>query len=361
MKKILLTLFVSFLCYKIFSQTPPTFKVRHLIKTSPLKDQQSSGTCWSFATTSFIETEAIRLGKIPVVLSPIFYVHPTYINKAKKFVETKGNSWLDAGDLTFSVLDSYRKFGAIPETVYNGIIEGDWQHDHVEMDNAIEAIMQSVATSGYGRIKPSSWKKSLQGILNAYLGEVPETFIYEQKEYTPREFANEFVGINPDDYLEVTSFTHHKFYDLFVLDIPANWNHNKYVNLPLHDFEELIDNALKNGYSLAWDGDASEPNFNFEKGIAKLTSEEESITITQAIRQQAFENKTTTDDHNMHLVGTAIDESGKEFYIMKNSEGANELEGYVYMSKNALLLKTMSVLVHKDALSKEIKSKLKIK
>ncbi|MGG8497698.1 C1 family peptidase [Tenacibaculum sp. TC6] len=360
MKKILLALFVFFLSYKIFSQTSNTFKVRYLIKTSPLKDQQSSGTCWSFATTSFIETEAIRLGKTPIGLSPIFYVHSTYINKAKKFIDTKGKSWLNAGDLTFSVLDGYRRYGAIPETIYNGIVEGDWQHDHVEMDNAIEAMMQSIATSGYGRIKPSSWKKSLQGILNAYLGEVPETFIYEQKEYTPKEFANEFVGINPNDYVEVTSFTHHKFYDMFELDIPANWNHNKYVNLPLHDFEELIDDALKNGYSLAWDGDASEPNFDFEKGIAKLTLGEESVAVTQAMRQKAFKSKTTTDDHNMHLVGIAVDEFGKEFYIMKNSEGINQYKGYVYMSKNALLLKTISVLVHKEALPREIRLKLKI-
>ncbi len=361
MNKISVTLSVLFLCLEILGQSTNEFKTQYLVKTSPLKNQQSSGTCWSFATTSFIETEAIRIGKESISISPIFYVHPTYIEKAKKYIEKEGKSWLDAGDLTFSVLEAYREYGAVPETVYNGIIEGDWQHDHVEMDNAIVAMIKSIATSGYGRIKPSSWRKSLQGILNAYLGKVPETFIYKQKEYTPKSFAKEFVGINPDNYIEVTSYTHYPFYEKVTLNIPANWGKNPYLNLPINDFELLIDNALKNGYSLAWDGDISEPNFNFESGIAELTVEEESNSVTQDMRQKTFEDGTTTDDHNMHLIGKATDKSGKEFYVMKNSEGMNEKGGYMYMSKNALLLKTISVLVHKEALPKAISSKLKIK
>ena len=360
MKKITITLFALFLCVQLLGQTTDEYKFHYFIKTSPLKNQQSSGTCWSFATTSFIETEAIRLGKEPIPLSPIFYVHPTYIEKAKKYIDSEGKSWLDSGDLTFSVLKGYHKYGAIPETVYNGIIEGDWQHDHVEMDNAIEAMMKSIATSGYGRIKPSSWKKALQCILNAYLGKIPETFIYKQKEYTPKSFAEEFVAINPDNYIEITSYTHYPFYEKVTLNIPANWGENLYLNLPINDFKNLIDNALKRGYSLAWDGDASEPNFNFEKGVAKLTQKEEFEKVTQQMRQDAFVKGTTTDDHNMHIVGKAVDKSGKEFYIMKNSEGMNDKGGYVYMSRNALMLKTISVLVHKDALPKKVRMKLKI-
>lgn len=349
----LLSLFVT----ECFAQQTKSFEIIEFIKTSPLKDQESSGTCWSFATTSFIETEAIRLGKDTISLSPIFYVTPAYIGKAEKFIEKKGESWFDAGDLTFSVLNGYKEFGAIPEEVYNGIIEGDWQHDHVEMDNLLYELVASVGTSGYGRIKPHSWRKSVEGVLNAYLGKAPDTFAYRGKQYTPKTFADTFIGINPDDYVEITSYSNHKFYDKIVLDIPANWNDNKYLNLPIEDFESVIDHALKTGYTLAWDGDASEPNFDFQKGVLKLTDLQEESKITQLQRQITFEDKTTTDDHNMHIVGIAKNKEGKPYYLLKNSEGDNSFDGYIYMSKNALLLKTISVLVHKDAIPKNIKKK----
>lgn len=337
-----------------YGQQKKKFTTLQLITSTPLKNQQSTGTCWSFATTSFIETEAIRLGKEPVVLSPIFYVTPTYLEKAEKYVSTKGKTWLDAGDLTFSVLKAYKNYGAIPENIYNGIIEGDWQHDHVEMDNVIEAMLSSVATSGYGRIKPNSWKQSLKGVLQAYLGKIPSKFDYKGKEYTPKSFADKFIGINPDNYLEITSYSHLPYFKKSRLNIPANWGDNTYLNLPIESFEKVIDNALENGYSMAWDGDASEPNFKFEKGIAELTKEVENIEITQELRQQTFEDKSTTDDHNMHLIGKAKDQTGKIYYILKNSEGDNELGGYIYMSKNALLLKTISLLVHKSAIPASI-------
>ncbi|MEZ4778580.1 MAG: C1 family peptidase [Flavobacteriaceae bacterium] len=331
------------------------------IKSTPLKNQQSSGTCWSFATTSFIETEAIRLGKEPASLSPIFYVAPAYLGKAKKYIEKRGDSYFAEGDLTFSVLDAYKKFGAIPETVYNGIIEGDWQHDHVEMDDLLLAMVESVAKSDYERIKPYSWSMALKGVLNAYLGTPPATFVYKGKLYSPKTFAEECVGINPDEYIEITSYTQHDFYKMFVLNIPANWNQNKYLNLPIEDFEKNIDYALEKGYSLAWDGDASEPFFNFEKGILQLTNDEENIIITQELRQKTFDNKTTTDDHNMHLIGKAKDKNGNLYYLLKNSEGNNDMKGYIYMTKNALLLKTISLLVHKDGIPAEIKLKSNLK
>lgn len=339
------------------AQNQNDFEIQIKIKSTALKDQQSSGTCWSFATTSFIETEALRLGKDTITISPIFYVSPTYIKKAEKFIEKKGKSWFEAGDLTFSVLDAYKKYGAVPEQVYKGIIEDEWQHDHVEMDNLLLAMVKSVGTSGYGRIKPQSWEKSFGCVLNAYLGTAPKTFNYEGKSYTPKTFADTFIGINPDEYIEITSYSHLEFYKNVVLDIPANWNENKYLNLPLEDFENVINNSLKNGYSLAWDGDATEPNFNFQKGVLTLTKKQEKLKITQLLRQQTFEEKTTTDDHNMHIIGTAIDKNGNLYYLLKNSEGSNTMNGYIYMSKNALLLKTVSVLVHQNAIPQNIKKK----
>ncbi|GGH03972.1 aminopeptidase [Polaribacter pacificus] len=357
MKYIIVLLCIAF-GLETQAQNTNDFEIQIKLQTTKLNDQQSSGTCWSFATTSFIETEALRLGNDTVTLSPIFYVKPTYIKKAEKFIDKKGESWFKAGDLTFSVLDAYKKYGAVPEQAYNGIIEGDWQHDHVEMDNLLSAMVESVGNSGYGRIKPQSWKKSVNGVLNAYLGIAPKTFNYKGKSYTPQTFADTFIGINPDDYIEITSYSHLEFYKNVVLNIPANWNDNKYLNLPIKDFESVINNALKNGYSLAWDGDATEPNFDFQKGVLNLIEQQEDSKITQIIRQLTFEDGTTTDDHNMHIIGTAKDKNGKLYYLLKNSEGSNSMDGYIYMSKNSLLLKTISVLVHKDAIPAVIKKKL---
>ena len=360
MQKILTIGILFFYCTLLKAQSPNDFEVLVEVKSTALNDQQSSGTCWSFATTSFIEAEALRLGKDSLTLSPMFYVTPTYLAKAEKFIATSGESWFDAGDLTFSVMDGFKKFGAIPEEVYKGIVVKDWRHDQLEMDNLLLAMVESVGTSGYGRIKPNSWRLAIEAVLEAYIGKAPATFVYKQKRYSPLSFARECVGINPDDYLEVTSYSHGPFYEMFVLDIPANWNNNEYLNIPINDFENLIDHALENGYSLAWDGDVSEPFFNFETGIHKLPDNEEKLTISQDLRQLTFENQTTTDDHNMHIIGKAKDADDKVYYLMKNSEGSNDLGGYIYMTKNALLLKTISVLVHKDGIPQAIKIKTPI-
>ena len=248
--------------------SPAGFKVVTLIPTTPIKDQESSGTCWSFATTSFIEAEALRHQKPPVSLSPIFYVAPTYLAKAERFIQRKGRSYFAAGDLTFSVLDAYRELGAVPEQVYDGIIPGDWQHDHLEMDNLLSAMVTSIGASGYGRIKPNSWKEGMQGVLRAYLGEPPRQFQYRGRTYTPRTFADDAVGIDPELYIEVTSFEHLPYYAMTVLKIPANWGRRRYLNVPLGDFARVIDRALGNGFGLAWDGDASEDGFKHETGFA---------------------------------------------------------------------------------------------
>ena len=333
------------------------FRVVELVATTPLKDQQSSGTCWSFATTSFIEAEALRLNKGPVSLSAIFYVAPTYLAKAERYISRRGDSYFGNGDLTFSVLDAYDKYGAVPEEVYDGIISGEWQHDHVEMDNLLEAMVKSVGTSGYGRIKPNSWKEAFSGTLRAYLGEPPQHFKYRGRTYTPLTFAQKVVGIDPTSYLEVTSFQHLPYYQMSVLQIPANWGRRAYLNVPLDDFERMINHALEKGFSLAWDGDASEDGFQPDEGVARLSSDEEETRITAPARQRGFESRRTTDDHNMHLIGTALDAAGHHYYVMKNSEGPNQHGGYIYMSKNYLLLKTISVLVHRDALPADLRSK----
>jgi len=357
------TLFVPFLFFfsslLTYSQQKEGFKIVKLLESTPIKDQQSSGTCWSFATTSFIETEAIRFGKKSVILSPIFYVPPTYIGKAEKFIRLNGNSYFADGDLTFSVMDAYKKYGAIPENNYSGLIENEVRLDENEMQDLLQAMVKSIATSGYGKIKQNSWKKSIEGTLEAYIGTIPDNFIYEGVTYSPKSFADKYIGMNPDDYIEITSYNHHPFYKKFILEIPANWNNNYYLNLPIQEFKYLIDNALKQGYSLCWDGDVTESGFEGEKGFAEIRgSYQNEKVITQEMRQFTFNNYTTKDDHNMHLIGIAKNNDGDNFYILKDSNGNNnDCGGYIYMSENYLLLKTISVMVHKDALPDKIKSK----
>jgi bleomycin hydrolase len=327
------------------------YNIIKLIESTPCKDQQATGDCWSFATTSFIETEAIRLGKKPVILSPMFFVRPTYIHKAENYIRRNGSSFFAEGDLTFSVLKAYKKYGAIPESVYSGKIEADAKHDHAAMNSALLEKAKYYVQS-HGDLTPAIYRNDMDSILTKTLGKVPDTFVYEGKHFTPTSFAKEMMGIHPEDYVEITSFSHHPFYSKFVLEIEANWNNNYYLNLPIDDFSAVIDDALMHNYSVCWDGDTYE---GFKDGFAVLG---ENKIITQDIRQAAFDNRTTEDVHNMHIIGIAKNEKGNTFYIVKNSSDNNDCGGYLYMSKEYLLLKTISVMVHKNALPQIITKKL---
>jgi bleomycin hydrolase len=328
------------------------YKIIKLIESTPCKDQQATGDCWSFATTSFIETEAIRLGKKPVILSPMFFVRPTYINKAENYIRKNGSSFFGEGDLTFSVLKAYREYGAIPEIVYSGKNEDDAKHDHTEMNNALLDKVKYYAQS-HGDLTPVKYRKDVDDILTQTLGKVPDTFIYNGKSFSPKSFAKEMIGINPDDYVEITSFSHHPFYSKFELEIEANWNNGYYLNLPINDFNAVIDNALMHNYSVCWDGDIYE---GYKDGFAVL---DDNKIITQQIRQTAFDNRTTEDVHNMHIIGMAENEKGRKFYIIKNSTDNNDCGGYLYMSKEYMLLKTISVMVNKNAIPSVIANKQK--
>ncbi|MDN3677658.1 C1 family peptidase [Flavobacterium paronense] len=327
------------------------YKIIKLIETTPIKDQQATGDCWSFATTSFIETEAIRLGKKTIVLSPMFFVRPTYINKAENYIRRNGASAFSEGDLTFSVLKAYKEYGAIPESVYSGKNDADTKHDHGDMNKALLEKANYYKNS-HGDLTPELYRNDMDKILTQTMGEVPYTFEYDGKQYNTISFANEMIGINPDDYVEITSYTHHPFYAKFNLEIEANWNNNQYLNLPIDDFTTVIDNALMKNYSVCWDGDIYE---GFKNGFAVLDNPK---IITQDIRQAAFDNRTTEDVHNMHIIGMAENEKGNRFYILKNSSDNSDCGGYLYMSKEYLQLKTISVMVNKNAIPKEITKKV---
>jgi bleomycin hydrolase len=331
------------------------YKIIKLIESSPIKDQQATGLCWDFATTSFIETEAIRLGKSPVVLSPMFFVTPTYLDKAEKYIRMNGKSYFSPGDLTFSVLSAYKKYGAIPQIVYSGKKDSTSKYDHGEMDKALLEKVKYYVNSGRGKMTTEGYRKDINEILTQTLGKAPDTFTYQQKQYTPKSFAKEMVGINPDDYVEITSFSHHPFYSKFILEIESNWNNNYYLNLPIDDFSKVIDYALLHNHSVCWDGDIYE---GYNNGFAVLN---DSIkVITQQMRQTAFDNYTTVDVHNMHIIGFAENKEGRRFYIVKNSSDQRNCGGYLYMSKEYLLLKTISLMVNKNIIPKEIKDKIAI-
>lgn len=329
------------------------YKIVTLLKSTPTKDQQNTGTCWSHATTSFIETEAIRLGKKPIVLSPMFFVGSTYINKAEHYIRMQGKQSFDEGGLTFNVMKAYKEFGAIPEEVYTGKIDTTAVHDHYTMETEATAKVNHYIETGRGTMTAEEYRQSIATIVYKTLPKAPERFDYQGKIYTPKSFAKENIGINADDYVEITSFTHHPFYSKFVLEMPSNWNNDRYLNVPINDLLRIVDAALLHNYSVCWDGDIHE---GFNNGFAKLNTEEK---ITQQARQNAFDNYTTQDDHNMHIIGIAEDKEGKRYYILKNSSAMSDCGGYVYMSKEYLLLKTISVMVHKASIPKELLKKFK--
>jgi bleomycin hydrolase len=324
-----------------------------LIESTPIKDQKQTGLCWCFATTSFIETEAIRLGKKPVVLSPMFFLTPTYTDKAEKYIRMNGKSYFGPGDLTFSAMSAYKKYGAIPQMGYSGKTDTTSSYNHGRMDYKLLEKVKYYVKNGRGNMTAEGYRENIADILLGTLGKAPDAFTYNQKQYTPKSFAEALIGINPDDYVEITSFTHHPFYAKFILEIESNWNNNYYLNLPISDFSNVVDYALLHNYSVCWDGDIRD---GYNNGFAVLN---DSVTsISQQMRQNAFDNYTTIDQHNMHIIGIARNDKGKKFYIIKNSSDYADCGGYLYMSEEYLLLRTISVMVNKGALPKEIKDKL---
>jgi bleomycin hydrolase len=328
------------------------FKIIKLIESTPIKDQQQTGLCWCFATTSFIETEAIRLGKKLVVLSPMFFLTPTYIDKAEKYIRMNGKSYFGHGDLTISAMSVYKKYGAVPQIVYGGKKDTVSEYNHGRMDSKLLEKVKYFVNNGRGNMTTEGYRENIAAILSQTLGKAPATFTYNQKQYTPKSFADEMIGINPDAYVEITSFTHHPFYTKFILEIESNWNNNYYLNLPINDFSNVVDYALLHNYSVCWDGDITD---GYNNGFAVLS---DSLTaISQQMRQNAFDNYTTIDQHNMHIIGIALNDKGKEFYIVKNSSDYKDCGGYLYMSKEYFLLRTISIMVNKSSLPADIKKK----
>lgn len=362
------------------------------LPATSVKDQYRSGTCWSFSALSFLESEMLRLGKPKVDLSEMFVVWHTYSEKAKKHVRVHGNLNFSAGGAFHDVTNMIKQFGIVPESVYDGLEYGEEKHVHGEMDRVLKQHVDAVVENKNRKLS-TAWHHSIEETLNSYLGELPEKFEYEGKQYTPQSFANDYVGLNMDDYIEITSYTHHPFYSKFILEVPDNWSWDQVYNVPLEELNEIIDYSLNNGFTVAWAADVSEKGFaTSNKGVAvlpaapsedmdnaeiarweslpekekekelyKLDQPVPELNVTQSMRQSAFDNYQTTDDHGMHIIGTAKDQEGDVFYKVKNSWGDyNKYNGYFYASKPYVTYKTMCIMVHKDGIPQSIREKLEL-
>ncbi|HZK94816.1 MAG TPA: C1 family peptidase [Prolixibacteraceae bacterium] len=362
------------------------------IPCTPVKDQGRSGTCWSFSGLGFLEAEMLRMGKPAADLSEMFIVYHAYSDKAVKYVRLHGSLNFGAGGAFHDVTNVIKKYGIVPEEVYTGLNYGEEKHVHYELDHTLLDIVKTVVENPNKKLT-TAWHDALDGTLDNYLGNLPEKFSYEGTDYTPQSFARDFVGLNMDDYVEITSYTHHPFYSKFVIEVPDNWSWNEVYNVPMNELEEIIDNSINTGFTVAWAADVSEKGFSTSKtGVAvipvfdktsmtdaeinkwenlkekekneelyKLSNPGTEKVITQEMRQIDFDNYQTTDDHGMLIVGTAKDQNGNLYYKIKNSWGDyNSYKGYFYASKPYVEFKTMSIMVHKDAIPRNIRKKLNL-
>ncbi|MCX6234652.1 MAG: aminopeptidase [Bacteroidetes bacterium] len=367
------------------------FTIIKQLPATPVENQYKSSTCWSYATISFLESELLRTGHGEYDLSEMFIVRHTYPEKAEKYVRVHGKMEFGPGGASHDVTEEIKKYGIVPEEIYSGMTIGEKNPVHNEMDAVLKAYVDAIVQNPNNKLSPV-WHDGFEAVVDAYLGRLPEKFDYKGKEYTPISFAGS-LGLNLDDYIELASFSHHPFYEKFVLEVPDNWMGDEIYNIPLDDLEKVIDYSLENGYTVAWGADMSEKGFSWKNGVAivpearpdKMTIEEKEKwekmtdsekdaslykfdkpgfekTITQVIHQQAFDNYNMTDDHGMHITGIAKDQNGNLYYIVKNSWGTDaKYKGYMYASKPYVLMNTLDIMVNKDGIPKEIKTKLGIK
>ncbi|MEL4307052.1 aminopeptidase C [Joostella sp. CR20] len=347
------------------------FKPLINLERTSVKNQGSSGTCWSYSGNSFIESEMLREGKTPVDISEIYTARCVYIEKAKNYVRMHGNvSWGDGGEL-HDVMNIYKKYGALPQEVYTGLNYGTDINRFGEMQAILKGMLDGIIQNKNGNLTPN-WITAFTAVLDSYLGQVPESFTYNGKTYTPQSFAQEVIGINANDYVELTSIPDEPLYQDVFLAVPDNWSFDYAYNISTTDLISTIDNALDKGYTVGWAADVSEKYFSWKNGVAyvpeteyaKMSAEEkeslfsgpkDELTITAELRQQAFDNYSTTDDHAMQIVGKAKDQNNKEYYIVKNSWGTkNDYEGYLYVTKNYVMYKTTALLLNKAGIPKNI-------
>lgn len=364
---------IFFISITTLAQEGYVFTEEINLQATPVISQGNTGTCWSFSTSSFLESEIIRLSGKNIDLSEMYQVRTTYPKKITNFVMRQGNAQLSEGGLAHDVMASVHQYGLVPQQAYSGLSAEEDSHNHAEL-MAVLSAMATTYVDNPGKKLSKNWKPAVEAVLDVYLGAPPATFMFEGKEYTPQTFK-EMTGIVPQDYVAITSFTQAPFYSQFILNIPDNWSNGSFYNLPVDEMVAVIDHALTNGYTVALDCDVSERSFSAKDGVAVIPYTPENTVkalqglypekkITQEYRQQEFENFTTTDDHLMHITGKLRDQNGNVYYKVKNSWGTdasrNANDGYVFFSEAYIKLKAISVLVHKKAIPAAIATRLKI-
>jgi aminopeptidase C len=394
MKKIfVLALGMMFAAGAMAQEFTPEFTVVKENPITSIKNQNQAGTCWCYSSLAFIESELLRMGKGEYDFSEMYIVHNTYLDRADKAVRTHGDVSFSQGGSFYDVIYGMEAFGLVPEAEMRpGVMYGKELSNHNELSAVSDAVVAAIAKGKHRSLQSNSegemlWKKAIEAIHDIYLGERPETFTYEGKEYTPKSFY-ESLGLNADDYVSLTSYTHHPFYTSFVLEIQDNWRWSQSYNLPIDELMKVFDNAIMEGYTIAWGSDVSEKGFTRQgtavlpdeaagadlqgSDMAKwlnLTEEQKQAATagaqkwcTQEERQLAFDNWETTDDHGMQIYGIAKDQNGTEYYMVKNSWGeAGTYKGLWYVTKAFARYKTMNIVVHKNAIPKDIRKKLNIK
>jgi bleomycin hydrolase len=359
------------------------------LPATPVKNQASTGTCWCFATLSYLESELLRMKKGEYDLSEMYIVRQKYMNQLQDNYLRRGKGNIGQGSLSHTAKNAFKQVGIVPEEVYSGIRYDSDRHNHGEMTKYLEAIAKVAIDS---KKRSPEYDQLIGHLFDTYLGPLPRTFTYKGKEYTPQSFAAS-LELNMDDYIELTSFTHHPYYTRFDLEVPDNWEHELMYNLPPDELIETMNYALQNGHTVCWDGDVSERGFSFADGVAvnpetpaatnnagtdrarfesaenrrseapEISQPSPEIKVTPEIRQQGYEAFVTTDDHLMHITGITKDQNGAPYYITKNSWGTerNAYGGYLNMSESFVRAKTIYIMVHKDAIPKGIKGKLGIR
>ena len=369
------------------------------LPVTSVKNQYAAGTCWCYSSLSFVEAELLRMGKGEYDFSEMFIVWNTYMDRAQAAVRTHGDISFSQGGSFYDVIYGIKHYGLVPDAeLPAGVMHGETLSNFSEFSSVCDPFVEGIITNKTLQTSPDGtplWKNAMAGILNAYIGERPETFVYEGKEYTPKSFA-ESTGFNPDDYVNLASFSHHPFYEKFIIEVQDNWRWGTAYNLPIDEFMEVMNYAIDNGYTIAWGSDVSEKGWlrGDNAGIAVLPDLEakagsndsgtdmarwigmsaadrakEALSqptpqrwVSQEDRQLAYDNYETTDDHGMIIYGKAKDQLGNNYFIVKNSWGNyGKYEGSLYASEAFVRYKTMNIVVHKDALPKHIKKALGIK
>ena len=351
--RITATLFFSLFFILLSAQDSLVFNNLINISCLPVESQGRTGTCWSYATASFLESELIRKGKSDIDLSEMFVARNVYIEKASNYVRRHGKTNFGEGSLSHDLINTINKYGLMPNSAFDGLVTNSEKHDHSELASILKAYLKAVVDNK----KPSQlWRAGYSSILDVYLGDIPNTFQFKGQTYTPKSFAK-YLNLNTDDYINLTSFTHHPFYDSFILEVPDNWSNGTFYNIPINDLFDVVKDALENGYTIAWDTDVSGDGFDAKKGIA-----DEEDVATQELRQEKFNNYLVTDDHLMHITGLVKGSDEKLYFLVKNSWGneigLDDYKGYVLASENYFKLNTISIMIHKDALPKKMLKKL---